>query len=119
MKICDRLCTRYIRSDLAGPVQVDGGLLINSCRITIRRDIASFSTLHIATSTSKILLFEREVTMNGSCLCEGVKFQVQGDPENVISCFCSHCSKNAGGPSQYVSISLITYFRMLTGRAFS
>ncbi|KAK3897735.1 Mss4-like protein [Staphylotrichum tortipilum] len=38
--------------------------------------------------------------MRGSCLCEGVKFTVQGEPENVFICYCSHCAKNAGAPGQ-------------------
>ncbi|KAK9350160.1 Mss4-like protein [Lipomyces doorenjongii] len=40
--------------------------------------------------------------MNGSCLCEGVSFSVQEQPEKVIACYCSHCSKNAGAPGQYL-----------------
>ena len=38
----------------------------------------------------------------GSCLCEGVQFAVEGEPEKVFICYCSHCTKNAGGPGQIV-----------------
>ncbi|KAH7626104.1 Mss4-like protein [Sordaria sp. MPI-SDFR-AT-0083] len=37
---------------------------------------------------------------NGACLCKGVKFTVEGVPENVFMCYCSHCSKNAGSVGQ-------------------
>lgn len=39
---------------------------------------------------------------NGACLCKGVKFTVEGVPENVFMCYCSHCSKNAGSVGQIV-----------------
>ncbi|KAM7211486.1 Mss4-like protein [Rhypophila decipiens] len=38
--------------------------------------------------------------MYGSCLCEGVKFTVNGAPESVFICYCLHCAKNAGAPGQ-------------------
>lgn len=39
---------------------------------------------------------------NGACLCKEVKFTVEGVPENVFMCYCSHCSKNAGSVGQIV-----------------
>jgi len=39
----------------------------------------------------------------GSCLCEGVHFAVEGEPEKVFICYCSHCMKNAGGPGQIMA----------------
>jgi hypothetical protein len=42
---------------------------------------------------------------NGSCLCGGVKFTISADPVILLSCFCEHCSKGAGGPNQLVSRS--------------
>jgi hypothetical protein len=44
-------------------------------------------------------------TVKGSCLCEAITFDIQGEPENVIQCFCNHCAKNAGAPYQYVRIT--------------
>ncbi|OJJ62605.1 hypothetical protein ASPSYDRAFT_28236 [Aspergillus sydowii CBS 593.65] len=38
--------------------------------------------------------------IKGACLCEGVQFEVHGDPESVFICYCAHCSKNAGAPGQ-------------------
>jgi hypothetical protein len=40
----------------------------------------------------------------GSCLCGEVQVTVQGDPEAVVLCHCSDCSKNAGAPYQMVSL---------------
>lgn len=40
--------------------------------------------------------------LRGSCLCEGVKFTVQGGLGNVFLCYCTHYSKNAGTPAQVV-----------------
>ncbi|KEF55484.1 uncharacterized protein A1O9_08234 [Exophiala aquamarina CBS 119918] len=42
-------------------------------------------------------------TVKGSCLCSAITFSVQGAPENVMQCFCTHCAKNAGAPYQYVA----------------
>ncbi|KAF9894106.1 hypothetical protein FE257_009079 [Aspergillus nanangensis] len=38
--------------------------------------------------------------MKGACLCSGVQFSLDGAPENVFICYCTHCSKNAGGEGQ-------------------
>ncbi|OAL44781.1 hypothetical protein IQ07DRAFT_237567 [Pyrenochaeta sp. DS3sAY3a] len=54
-------------------------------------------------------------TMYGSCLCEGVRFSLDGEPQTVFSCFCSHCSKNAGGPSQYSAKYLKEQVTVITG----
>lgn len=40
--------------------------------------------------------------IKGACLCEGVQFEVHGNPENVFICYCTHCSKNAGAFGQIV-----------------
>lgn len=52
-------------------------------------------TLHSTSDMSDIA--------HGACLCEGVKFAVSGQPDNVFICYCMHCSKNAGAPAQIVS----------------
>ncbi|OAL55106.1 hypothetical protein IQ07DRAFT_659006 [Pyrenochaeta sp. DS3sAY3a] len=41
-----------------------------------------------------------EITQKGSCLCEAVEFRLTGEPENIFICYCSHCSKGAGGSNQ-------------------
>ncbi|KAK4199012.1 Mss4-like protein [Triangularia verruculosa] len=38
--------------------------------------------------------------VKGSCLCEGIKFTVQGAPDAIFICYCSHCKKNAGAAGQ-------------------
>jgi hypothetical protein len=45
-----------------------------------------------------------EPIYQGTCLCEGVKFTVQGKPENIFACYCTDCQKNAGGPVQMVEL---------------
>ncbi|KAK2809606.1 hypothetical protein FQN50_003660 [Emmonsiellopsis sp. PD_5] len=39
-------------------------------------------------------------TCHGACLCEGVRFTVEGQAENVFMCYCKDCIKNAGAPYQ-------------------
>ncbi|KIN09015.1 hypothetical protein OIDMADRAFT_48851 [Oidiodendron maius Zn] len=38
--------------------------------------------------------------VRGCCLCGGVIFDVVGEPETCFQCFCQHCQKSAGAPSQ-------------------
>ncbi|OJJ48671.1 hypothetical protein ASPZODRAFT_61472 [Penicilliopsis zonata CBS 506.65] len=40
---------------------------------------------------------------NGSCLCSGIQFSLQGEPQGVFACYCTDCSMNAGGPCQFTS----------------
>lgn len=37
---------------------------------------------------------------SGTCLCDSISLQTVGDPEKVFACYCTDCSKNAGGPYQ-------------------
>ncbi|KAK4118548.1 hypothetical protein N657DRAFT_628326 [Parathielavia appendiculata] len=39
----------------------------------------------------------------GSCLCGGIQLTVASEPTAVLSCFCEHCSKGAGGTNQIVA----------------
>jgi hypothetical protein len=41
---------------------------------------------------------------SGSCLCGGVRFTIASEPAAVLSCFCGHCSKGAGGTHQVVQL---------------
>jgi len=51
-------------------------------------------------------------TIKGACLCEGTKFTVTGSPEKVFACYCTDCSKGAGGPYQIVYYQLqLTFTR--------
>jgi hypothetical protein len=37
-------------------------------------------------------------TRTGGCRCEGVRYEVTGDPIMVINCYCGICRKLTGGP---------------------
>ena len=37
-----------------------------------------------------------ETTLNGSCLCGTVKFQVTGEPQRFYHCHCKRCRKATG-----------------------
>lgn len=37
-----------------------------------------------------------EVTLNGSCLCGAVKYQVSGEPQRFYYCHCQRCRKASG-----------------------
>lgn len=39
---------------------------------------------------------------SGSCLCGGIRITIASEPTAVLSCFCEHCSKGAGGTNQVV-----------------
>ncbi|KAK1621678.1 Mss4-like protein [Colletotrichum phormii] len=42
-------------------------------------------------------------SLRGSCLCGGIQIQTSSGPLTVFSCFCSHCSKGAGGSHQTIA----------------
>lgn len=42
------------------------------------------------------------ITYHGTCICEGVSFNICRQPEKVFMCYCTDCQKNAGGPYQIV-----------------
>ena len=37
-----------------------------------------------------------QVTLNGSCLCGAVQYEVTGDPQRFYHCHCSRCRKSSG-----------------------
>ncbi|KAF5024462.1 hypothetical protein F66182_3402 [Fusarium sp. NRRL 66182] len=39
---------------------------------------------------------------SGRCLCAAVKLTISTEPVTVLSCFCEHCSKGAGGTHQLI-----------------
>ncbi|KAK2786859.1 hypothetical protein FQN52_007600 [Onygenales sp. PD_12] len=41
-------------------------------------------------------------TCHGTCLCEAVRFAVEGQAEKVFMCYCKDCIKNGGAPYQIV-----------------
>ncbi|CAG9954491.1 unnamed protein product [Clonostachys rosea f. rosea IK726] len=40
---------------------------------------------------------------SGRCLCGGVSLNIYAEPAVVLSCFCTHCSKGAGGANQVIA----------------
>ncbi|KAF7548688.1 hypothetical protein G7046_g8589 [Stylonectria norvegica] len=47
-----------------------------------------------------------DITNTGSCLCGAISFTLHGDPTKGLTCYCSHCSKNAGGLCQIMAAFL-------------
>ncbi|GKU12133.1 hypothetical protein FLAG1_09531 [Fusarium langsethiae] len=43
-----------------------------------------------------------QASYSGECLCGAVKFMISSGPVAVLSCFCNHCSKGAGGFQQLI-----------------
>jgi hypothetical protein len=41
---------------------------------------------------------------SGRCLCGSVQFVITSEPAAVMSCYCEHCSKGAGGTNQIVRL---------------
>lgn len=37
-----------------------------------------------------------QVTLNGSCLCGAVRYEVSGDPQRFYHCHCTRCRKSSG-----------------------
>lgn len=37
-----------------------------------------------------------KVKLQGGCLCEAIRFEVNGDPERFYHCHCSRCRKSSG-----------------------
>lgn len=37
-----------------------------------------------------------EITLNGSCLCGAVHYEVTGDPQRFYHCHCARCRKSSG-----------------------
>ncbi|KFA56279.1 hypothetical protein S40293_00028 [Stachybotrys chartarum IBT 40293] len=40
---------------------------------------------------------------SGRCLCGSVQFVITSEPAAVMSCYCEHCSKGAGGTNQIIA----------------
>lgn len=36
------------------------------------------------------------VSLSGSCLCGGVRYQIEGVAREVVNCFCEQCRKTSG-----------------------
>ncbi|KAI3530424.1 hypothetical protein CTAM01_12217 [Colletotrichum tamarilloi] len=54
-------------------------------------------------------------SFRGSCLCGGIEIQTSSTPLAVLSCFCIHCSKSAGGSHQIIAKFETQFVRVLSG----
>lgn len=48
----------------------------------------------------------------GSCICESIKFEVSGEPEDSVHCYCKDCRKNSGALGQITSSYSSTNFEI-------
>lgn len=54
-------------------------------------------------------------TYTGSCLCEGVRFQIDGELQPIQVCHCQQCRKAQGGPFAAVVPVATSAFRFAGG----
>lgn len=45
------------------------------------------------------------VTMEGGCLCRGVRYQINGPARNIINCHCENCRRTHGHIAAYTSVA--------------
>jgi hypothetical protein len=62
---------------------------------------------------------ERGIAMNvkGSCLCGGIKYEIEGQFGRVVNCHCSMCRKATGGAFRTRAAVPAAAFRFVTGEA--
>lgn len=53
--------------------------------------------------------------IRGSCLCGGVRYEYEGDIEEISICHCSQCRKAQGSAFAAVSPVAAVRFRLLSG----
>lgn len=51
----------------------------------------------------------------GSCLCSGVKYQIQGDIESSCNCHCSMCQKHNGSAFGSYGNVRVSNFTLVSG----
>ncbi len=51
----------------------------------------------------------------GSCICEGVIFEIDGDDFDIIQCHCSKCRKITGGLSDAMIVVPVGIFTWIHG----
>ncbi|MEE9447350.1 MAG: GFA family protein [Arenicellales bacterium] len=42
------------------------------------------------------LKFNHTADLNGSCLCGGVQYRIEGKVRGVVNCYCTQCQKTSG-----------------------
>ena len=55
--------------------------------------------------------------VRGSCLCGGLRFEVDGKVSDIGMCHCSLCRKASGVGSNAVLLTSVKSFRWLAGKA--
>src|ERR1700752_2482724 len=53
----------------------------------------------------------------GSCLCEAVRFEVEGEFEQFFLCHCEYCRKDTGSAHAANLFASVASLRWLSGRA--
>ena len=54
-------------------------------------------------------------SIRGSCLCGGVRYDVEGAPETMVNCHCSRCRKFTGAAHETILLLQPGQFRVLQG----
>ena len=52
-----------------------------------------------------------EVTLNGSCPCGAVRYEVTGDPQRFYHCHCARCRKSSG--TGHATNLMLTHARLV------
>jgi hypothetical protein len=50
---------------------------------------------------------QNPVTMEGGCLCRGVRYQITGPARNIINCHCENCRRTHGHVAAYTSVAIV------------
>jgi len=58
------------------------------------------------------------VTINGSCFCGAIKYQVEGELRDARSCHCSMCRKAFSSPASAYALVDSESFEWLSGEIF-
>lgn len=54
---------------------------------------------------------------SGSCLCGGVRYQIEGEVSELIACHCSRCRKATGTAFATVLLTPVAGLRLLQGES--
>ncbi|EGE08071.1 hypothetical protein TEQG_07137 [Trichophyton equinum CBS 127.97] len=55
------------------------------------------------------------LTRRGTCMCQGIVYEVNDKPEMTVACYCKHCSLNAGSAFQIIACYNKEQVKVLSG----